>query len=122
MNQNKNSLTGISKMTTTNDLSRPSSNEKKSKKIKIIKTRSNRSSIINLEQGDDNMTNAKRIDKFGNPIIKGSKKFHISFIDISSNQPLEHVVHVVSYKQFNNDPDEDDKVRDAHCGCGCVVM
>jgi hypothetical protein len=132
MNQDRNSMIVLSNMTTTNELILNKTVSSDLKKIKKNSKRgsskpggkSQRNSITNLEGDKQSNMISKRSDIYGNPIIKGSKAYTVTFVDQTSKRPFEQIIRVTSYKKFYNDNDEGDSVksRDAHCGCGCIVM
>jgi hypothetical protein len=78
----------------------------------------------NENADEENKDIPKRIDVFGNPILKGEriKTYKVTFRDKTSSKPLIEIVTVTSYKRFYNDEHEEDKKANAKCNCGCSIF
>ena len=72
------------------------SNDKKSneKEMQLFKYKATENNI------GENPINNKRIDKFGNPIIKNGKQ-RVTFIDKVTTKKFEDVIKIESYKDYN---------------------
>ena len=72
------------------------SNDKKSneKEMQLFKYKATENNI------GENPINNKRIDKFGNPIIKNGKQ-RVTFIDKITTKKFEDVIKIESYKDYN---------------------